>query len=154
MFGALNSHLHTHSFACLPAFEAVLVCVCLLLQRTCLVPNPANIATAAPGQTYTTLLYCSKTLAAGTSLCVDTDAKFGGPIHIEALPDQQQVVVLNSSTGTGQDYAGLCCAGLCCAVLCCAVLCCVREDMQYNSRRLLWTYHAQVKTPVQIGTTR
>lgn len=37
---------------------------------------------------------CSKVLVAGASLSVDSDAKYGGPLHIEALPDQQQVGVL------------------------------------------------------------
>lgn len=32
-----------------------------------------------------------KVMVAGASLCVDSDAKYGGPLHIEALPDQQQV---------------------------------------------------------------
>ena len=40
------------------------------------------------------MMHCSKVLEAGASVCVDTDAKYGGSLHIEALPDQQQVCVL------------------------------------------------------------
>lgn len=68
------------------------------------------------GQVYSRLLHCSKTLVAGASLYVDTDAKFGGPLHIEALPDQQQVLLVLSGVI-------LCCAVLRCAVPYCAVLC-------------------------------
>ena len=34
-----------------------------------------------------------KVLAPGASASLGADAKFGGPLHIEALPDQQQVKV-------------------------------------------------------------
>ena len=32
-----------------------------------------------------------KVLAHGASASLSADARFGGPLHIEALPDQQQV---------------------------------------------------------------
>jgi len=40
-----------------------------------------------------TLCVCRKVLAPGASASLSADAKFGGPLHIEALPDQQQVQV-------------------------------------------------------------
>ena len=93
----------------------------------------ANNITSACGQIHTTLLYCSKTMMIGASLCVETDAKFGGPLHIEALPDQQQVVVLSSVIGAGLGCAVLCCAVPCCAVPCCAVLCCAVLHQESHS---------------------
>ena len=38
---------------------------------------------------------CRTTLKPGAALSVSSDAKFGGPLHVEAMPDQQQVVSLS-----------------------------------------------------------
>ena len=61
---------------------------------------------------------------------MDTDAKFGGPLHIEALPDQQQVLVLDVSVCAVLCYTPLRCAMLH-FVLCCA--CHAYKDMQHYS---------------------
>lgn len=99
--------VHAHQFACQTRSNHD----CHILQQRC--KHCTCHAQCLVKYTLGCLMCCSKTLVAGASLYLDTDAKFGGPLHIEALPDQQQVLVLSCVV--------LCCAMLCCALLCCAV---------------------------------
>ena len=46
------------------------------------------------------LLWCRKVLNLGDSTAITADAKFGGPLHIEALPEQQQVLQVAAKSST------------------------------------------------------
>ena len=120
MFGTLHSMLYTHSNCLHPClWNTACWCMPVFREKAVWCQNCKHHHFSA-ARTCTTLLYCSKTLVAGASLNVETDVKFGGPLHIEALPDQQQVVVLNC---TNWHCALLCSALLCSALLCSALLC-------------------------------
>ena len=46
------------------------------------------------------LRFCRKVLHAGQSATVYADAKFGGPLHVEAMAEQQQVMYCDTFTAT------------------------------------------------------